>query len=442
MVKDKSVYICQQCSYESYRWLGKCPECGSWGSLVETSISHGGGTAGKSGSRKTSVVKPLSEIRIKKADRVIIGIPEFDRVLGGGIIPGQVVLIAGEPGIGKSTLLLQTASKLAKSKVLYVSGEESSYQIKTRAERLKITHSGILMMEETDIDSVISTIESYSQLKRPKFLIIDSIQTMSTSDLSGMPGSVGQVRECTYRLIRYAKKNSISVFIVGHITKEGSVAGPAVLTHLVDTVLWFEGEQSLTLRILRAFKNRFGPTDEVGIFSMEEKGLVSESNPEKLFMTDLAKSVPGSVLTSVMRGTRPILVELQTLINPTKLAYPRRIAQGIDAKRFELMIAVLQRRCNIPLYEYDCYVNVSGGMNLKNEPSADLALCLCLASSFSNKPLSAKTVVIGEVGLLGDVRTVAAQEKRIKEARRIGYKNIITSTNASGLQQAIKKYIK
>jgi DNA repair protein RadA/Sms len=276
----------------------------------------------------------------------------------------------------------------------------------------------------------------------PRAIVIDSIQTMVTTDLSGMAGSVGQVRECAFRLVKLAKSTGIPVFVVGHVTKEGTVAGPAVLMHIVDTVLWFEGDKTLTTRILRAVKNRFGPTDEVGIFIMEDRGLVSESDPEKIFLNQSKKNMSGSVITSVLEGTRPILVEIQSLVVSTKLPIPRRIGQGIDSKKLELLLAVLTRRCNLPLYEYDCFLNVAGGISIRNDPSTDLAICLSVASSYFDRPLEARSVALGEVGLLGDIREVIAQEKRVKEAKRLGYRNVITNKEANYLGNAIKKYLR
>lgn len=458
-----SLYVCQQCGNEESKWFGKCPECGEWGALVETIVSTQ--KAQKLQTSKTpNRTKPVSlaSVTRRSTSRISSKISEIDRVLGGGLVPGQVVLIAGEPGIGKSTILLQLAEKLGN--VLYASGEESVAQIKIRADRLGIgkstkgrSSSGrkktIHLIEETDIDQVVQVaqVDNVAQRKgKSTFttsntfstLIIDSIQTMTTSDLSGMAGSVGQVRECAYRLVKFAKSNNTSVFIAGHITKGGTIAGPSVLMHIVDTVLWFEGEKSQTLRVLRAVKNRFGPTDEVGIFSMEDKGLKPVSTPEKAFLTKGGKKVAGYIVTSILEGTRPILTEIQSLVVPTKLTYPRRIAQGIDSKRLEVLLAVLQRRCGLPLYEYDCFINVAGGINIKNDPSVDLAVCLAITSAFYDKSLSRKTIAVGEVGLLGDIRGVIAQEKRIKEAKRLGYSNIITNKEVKYLQQAIKFYLK
>ncbi|MFC1710185.1 DNA repair protein RadA [Patescibacteria group bacterium] len=437
VVKSVSVYICQQCEHKSSKWYGKCPQCDSWGSLVETLVERPKGGKGKTyqGVQKTRSVS-LSSISSRKIERSTTNISELDRVLGGGVVPGQVVLIAGEPGIGKSTILLQVSDKMGN--ILYTSGEESVQQLAIRAKRLKVKRKTIKTMEETDVDAVIDETLKDNKIK---LLIIDSIQTMQTSDLSGMAGSVGQVRECAHRLVRFAKRSGVSVFIVGHVTKQGSVAGPALLSHIVDTVLWFEGDKSLSLRLLRAVKNRFGPTDEVGIFSMQDVGLVSETNPEKLFLSKGRQNPPGSAISVALQGTRPILIEIQALVVPTKTPFPRRIAQGINPKRFELLLAVLTRRAGIPLYDNDCYVNISGGIDVK-ETAIDLAICLAVASAYFDKPLERGTVVIGETGLLGDIREVSSQEKRIKEAKRLGFKYPISYKEVKYLSQAIRKYLK
>ena len=433
----KASFVCQQCGYSQVGWAGKCPQCGNWGSLIETVIRDTSKRGRKSrADRKGKKPVSLASIPSKKVFRTSTKLAELDRVLGGGLVPGQVVLLAGEPGIGKSTILLQLAGKLGNT--LYISGEESGQQLKLRADRLGIKKKTIQIMEETDVDVVIDQINDSTKLS---CLIIDSIQTMTTSDLSGLAGSVGQVRESAFRLLSAAKRQNIPLFLVGHVTKEGTVAGPAVLAHIVDTVLWFEGDKSLTLRLLRAVKNRFGPTDEVGIFSMENKGLTSVTNAEKIFLTRGQKNVAGSVTSSVMQGSRPIMVEVQSLIVPSKLAFPRRIAQGIDPKRLELLIAVLSRRCGLPLYEYDCFVNVAGGI-VARDPAVDLAICLSITSSFFDKPLARGSVAIGEVGLLGEIRQVIAEEKRIKEAKRLGFNLPITQKQVKYLSQAIKKYVK
>lgn len=432
----RSQFVCQQCGYSQVGWAGKCPNCGTWGSLVETIIS----TNSKSGKneRKSAGATPisLSSIKSKNTERISTKISELDRAIGGGLVPGQVILLAGEPGIGKSTLLLQLASKLGQ-KILYISGEESANQIKIRADRLKIEQKNLLVAESTDIDSVAGAIEDGKYAAA----FVDSIQTMATGDLSGMAGSVGQVRECSNRLVRVAKQTHTPIFIVGHVTKEGSVAGPAALAHIVDTVLWFEGDRNLSLRMLRAFKNRFGPTDEVGIFQMEEEGLAGVEEAGKLFLSESTKSVSGSVVASLMEGTRPILVEIQSLVVPTKLAFPRRIAQGIDSRRLEVILAVLARRCGVPVLDSDVFVNVVGGIKV-TEPSADLAVALSIASAYFDKAINRSILVFGEVGLLGEVRKVTGEARRIKEAKRLGFKGFITPQNTSFVREAIKTHLK
>ncbi|QLG70055.1 MAG: DNA repair protein RadA [Candidatus Woesebacteria bacterium] len=435
---NRSQFVCQQCGYSQVKWSGKCPNCGSWGSMVETFLKDE-----KTSTKRTKSainVVTLDKVNLERSPRISSGSSELDRVLGGGIVKGQVILIAGEPGIGKSTLLMQLANKVTsqdkKNKVFYASGEESALQIATRADRLKSKNPNIVILESTDIDAIISTLEENK--KDVTLAIIDSIQTMSTSDLNGLAGSVGQVRECAFRLVNFGKKEGIPVFIVGHITKEGAVAGPAVLAHIVDTVLWFEGEKSLQLRLIRAVKNRFGPTDEVGIFEMTDRGLTSLTNADKIFLTQGAKNVSGSVVSSTMQGTRPVLVEIQSLTTPSKSAFPKRIAQGIDAKRMELIIAILIKRCSLPLYDQDIFVNVTGGIKIE-ENACDLAVALSISSSFYNKPFPNKTIAIGELGLLGEIREVIAQDKRIKEAKRLGFENVASAREFKYLNQAIKE---
>jgi DNA repair protein RadA/Sms len=439
MAKSKSAYVCQQCGYSQVGWAGKCPNCGTWGGLVETVTERQiASRSSKRSAREVNKPIKLSGISTKKTRRLKTKISELDRVLGGGLVEGQAVLLAGEPGIGKSTLLLQVANAFKKQNVLYASGEESAHQIKIRGDRLKVTNCEINVLEETNIDEILA--QAKQTLIKKGLLVVDSVQTMTTSDLSGMAGSVGQVRECAYRLVRFAKKENTAVFIVGHVTKQGSIAGPAVLMHMVDTVLWFEGEKEKTLRLLRAAKNRFGATDEVGIFEMKDTGLVSLKDPERLFLSS-RKKIPGSVTASVIQGTRPMLVEIQSLLTNSNLAYPRRTAQGVDAKRLELLVAVLTKRCGLALYEKDIFVNVAGGISVK-EPALDLAICLSIISSYFDKSMPTGSVAIGEVGLLGEVRSVVAQEKRIKEARRLGFKEIVSNKNVNYINQAVKKYFR
>ena len=436
MARFHSQYVCQQCGYSQVGWAGKCPNCDTWGSLVETVTETTKSLSKKNNSKgHASKITSLSSISLSKLHRISTKISELDRVLGGGLVPGQVILLAGEPGIGKSTLLLQLADSLGN--FIYVSGEESAQQIKIRAKRLGI-NKDISLIEETDIENVLETI---GQAEKPNGVIIDSIQTMQTNDLTGLAGSVGQVRECSFRYLKYAKRNNVPIFLVGHVTKEGTVAGPAVLAHIVDTVLWFEGDKTTPLRLLRAVKNRFGPTDEVGIFEMQEKGLISLLNAEKIFLSKSRKQIAGSVVSSIMQGSRPILVEIESLVVPTKMAFPKKIAQGIDSRRLELLLAVLIRRCSLPLYEYDCFVNVAGGIKVM-EPASDLAVCLSIASAFLDKPLPKGAIAIGEIGLSGEIREVVAQEKRVKEAKRQGFGIPITNKEVKYLSEAIKKYLR
>ena len=364
-------------------------------------------------------------------------------MLGGGLVPGSVVLLAGEPGIGKSTLLTQLAMTLGGKTVgsvltvLYVCGEESPEQIKLRIMRLKRTDLSersvlsLSFLPTTDVDEVIS------QAGNPSLMIVDSIQTMATEDLTGMAGSVGQIRECAYRLLNLAKETGVPVFLVGHVTKEGAIAGPKVLEHLVDTVLYLEGDKHHEFRILRSQKNRFGPVDEVGVFTMSGSGLIEVNNPSDVFLEERQKNVAGSCVAIVMEGTRPVLVEIQALVVPSQLAMPRRVASGIDQRRLQLLVAVLSKRLRLPLATDDVYVNVAGGLNLK-EPAADLAVCLAIVSSFKNKPVGAKTAAFGEVGLLGEIRKVSWSEKRIKEAKKLGYSQIISPGTAKDLSTAVK----
>lgn len=437
---NTSIFVCQQCGNEYSKWMGKCNACNSWNSLVESVRITGKSKSQKTNNKQTTntnnQIQKLTDIKASQMQRTSTGLSELDRALGGGLVNGQVVLLAGEPGIGKSTMLLQLANNL--DKTIYVSGEESASQVGIRAERLGIKNKNIDFLESTDVDEIIGQLNAASTLNA---VIIDSIQTMSTTDLTGLAGSVGQVRECTFRLLKYVKSQNIPLILVGHVTKEGTVAGPAVLAHIVDTVLWFEGDKKSNLRLLRSVKNRFGSTDEVGIFSMEDKGLISLDNPEKLFLESDKQSVAGSVVSILMEGSRSILVEIQSLVVPTKMAFPRRVAQGIDSKRLEMLLAVLFRRANVPMYDMDVFVNVAGGIKA-NDPSMDLAICLSVASSFYEKPLPKKFIAVGEIGLSGELRKVGMQEKRIKDAKRLGFNDVADSTSFKYLSQVIKSYLK
>jgi len=435
----RSNYTCQQCGYSQIGWAGKCPDCGTWGSLVEQVETSTKTSSFRTNKTAASTPKKLSDLKSNKLIRSSSKISELDRVLGGGFVPGQVVLIAGEPGIGKSTLLLQVSDSL--KNVLYCSGEESMVQIKIRADRLKVKSKQISILEETNIDTLIATVKSLNGKDKPKLVVVDSVQTMFTNDLRGMPGSVGQVREISYRLVRLAKSTQIPIVIVGHVTKEGSVAGPAALAHLVDTVLWFEGDRDLLIRMLRSVKNRFGPTDEIGVFVMENVGLQPADQLDKLFVSQEKTSVPGSVVTVTMEGTRPILAEIQSLVAPSRMAYPKRIAQGLDQRRLEVILAVLTRRCRIPIVDWDVFVNAVGGISIR-EPAADLAIALSLASAFKNKKLPTNFAAIGEIDLLGEIRPTNMLDNRIKHAKRQGFKSVITSKDFRNLSSAVAKLLK
>jgi DNA repair protein RadA/Sms len=431
-MKAHTVFTCQQCGYETPQWYGKCPECGTWSSLVET-VKEDTRQSTKSSGFQSSVssVKPqkLSEVRHIEKNRVKSGFIEFDRVVGGGIVPGSVTLLAGDPGIGKSTLLLHV---LAKTGGLYVSGEESAEQIKLRAKRLGILGANIIVLPETNAGAIAGAIEKGTTLP---LVIIDSIQTLFSDDLDGMAGSVGQIRHCAEILLAAAKSTGVPVVIIGHVTKEGTIAGPKVLEHMVDTVLYLEGERFADARILRTFKNRFGAIEEVGIFEMNEKGLKEIDNPSALFLQDRVKNVPGSVVTVIMEGTRPMLVEIQALTVPSQLAMPRRVANGINYNRLQLLVAILQKRLNLPLGTFDVFVNVSGGIKIE-EPSVDLAVIMAILSSFKNKALDSKTAVFGEVGLLGEVRSIGSEDRRIKEAKRLGFTTVISPKTTKNVRAA------
>ena len=427
--------------------MGRCPSCGTWNSLVETLV--GGGRKGETRLRQghggqvgEAKLQRLSEIKEISSKRIPTGIEEFNRVLGGGIVLGSVTLLAGEPGIGKSTLMLQLengVSRILKDGVIvYVSGEESPEQIKIRAGRLGVKAENLLFFADTDVDGIIDALE---QTNKIALVIIDSIQTLYTSDLTGTAGSVGQVRECASRLLNFAKSRGIPMFLIGHVTKEGAIAGPMVLAHLVDTVLFFEGERYQSLRLLRAVKNRFGPTDEVGVFEMRESGLEEVSNPSSIFLGERLKQVSGSVVTCLMEGSRPLMVEIQALAVSTQLAIPRRVGQGIDFNRLQLLVAVLSRRCGLPLATFDIFVNVAGGIKVA-EPGADLPICLAIASAVLDTPLDPKICAIGEIGLLGEIRQIGNMEKRAKEARRLGFSKVVSPKDFSELRTVIKNFVK
>lgn len=419
MAKAKSIFICQECGYESPGWMGKCPACNQWNTFVEEKQQNVAKTGGTRSLEAVAV--NINDIVIDNEERYSTGMKEMDRVLGGGIVKGSLILVGGDPGIGKSTLLLQVCQNVKfNSKVLYVSGEESVKQIKIRADRLGIKNSSLLMVSETSFGNVQALIEKI----QPGLVIIDSIQTIFNDELASAPGSVSQVRDVTSGLMKIAKGSGITMIIVGHVTKEGAIAGPRVLEHMVDTVLYFEGERHLSYRVLRAVKNRFGSTNEIGIFEMRDVGLVEIDNPSMMMLTERHDDVPGSVVVSSVEGTRPMLIEIQALVCPTNFGVPRRMATGVDYNRITLLMAVLEKIVGMQMGNYDAYVNVVGGLKL-DEPACDLGIVAAIASSFRNTAISSGTVLIGEVGLTGEVRSVSQIDKRVMEAARIGFKNCI-----------------
>ncbi|MBI2089797.1 MAG: DNA repair protein RadA [Deltaproteobacteria bacterium] len=429
MAKVKIIYACQSCGYQSPKWLGKCPDCNQWNTLVEEKIERASHPRGELALGAAEGASPVSEISAAEKPRVTSGIKEFDRVLGGGLVRGSVVLIGGDPGIGKSTLLLQAFSALSQAghTCLYVSGEESRQQIKMRAERIGTTSSELLLLSETSLERILDQIQKV----HPRVLVIDSIQTIFTSSLPSAPGSIGQVRECSGAIIVLAKKKGLSTFLIGHVTKDGSIAGPRVLEHMVDTVLYFEGDGGHNFRILRAVKNRFGSTNEIGVFEMKEAGLREVSNPSEIFLMERPLGVPGSVVVCSMEGTRPILIELQALVSPSFLAVPRRTTIGVDHNRVALLTAVLEKKMGIQLFNQDIFVNVAGGVRV-NEPAVDLGIVAAVASSYQEKAIDPKTVLLGEVGLAGEVRGIAQAEARVKEASKLGFERcVLPRTNSS-----------
>ncbi len=422
MVKQEVRYVCQSCGQDYPRWYGQCQGCGEWNSLVEEIRSPKSEIRNKFEIPNSQIQNPvaITEVEIEVEERDQTGIAEVDRVLGGGIVAGSVVLVAGEPGIGKSTMMLQAAEALSqKAKVLYISGEESAKQIRLRAQRLGTLSKNLMLLPETNLFAIQNAIDNV----KPKFVVIDSIQTIYREDIASAPGSVSQVRECAGYLVRIAKSSGIPIFIVGHVTKEGNIAGPRVLEHVVDTVLYFEGERHKQYRVLRVTKNRFGSTNEVGIFEMKDKGLVEVANPSEVFLSERPKDSSGSVVTAAIEGTRPLLVEIQALVSPTKMAYPIRKTTGVDYNRVSIIIAVLERQLGLKLSNADVYVNAAGGVRI-SEPAIDLPIALAIASCYKNKPFDSESVAIGEVGLAGEVRSVSQIEQRVKEAEKLGFKQI------------------
>ncbi|MDI6703766.1 MAG: DNA repair protein RadA [bacterium] len=420
-------HYCKVCGYESLRWLGKCPTCGEWNSLIEEVELPSFGFP----SLPSSHPVPLQEISSSEKDRVLTKIGEFDRVLGGGVVLGSIILIGGDPGIGKSTLLLQVGDALSKSlgKVLYVSGEESAPQVKLRADRLGIESPCFYILPETNMQYIISTIEEIE----PHALIIDSIQTIYMPKILSSPGSVSQVRECTAKLVSLAKGKGIPIFIIGHVTKEGAIAGPKILEHMVDTVLYLEGEKYTSFRLLRAVKNRFGETREIGIFEMRDFGLEEVLNPSSFFLRECPTNVSGSVVTASLQGTRPVLVEIQVLVTETRFGIPKRETVGVDYNRVNLLIAVLEKRVGLHLSSCDLFVNVAGGVRVL-EPDIDLAITVAISSNFKDKIVDGDLAILGEVGLLGEVRSVSYIDKRIREIEKLGFRGcVIPKNNLEGL---------
>lgn len=424
MAKGKTVHFCQNCGYESTKWMGQCPVCKSWNSFVEEKVIPSGNHAVKTGTGASKSNRPvtLREIPVNEEERTLTGIHELDRVLGGGIVGGSMVLIGGDPGIGKSTLLLQTCRQLASGKVrvLYISGEESLHQIRMRAARIGDIADDMKLLCETNMDNIREVIEK----EKPDVCVIDSIQTMYAEGISSAPGSVSQVREATAVLMMIAKGLGISVFIVGHVTKDGSVAGPRVLEHMVDTVLYFEGDRHASYRILRAVKNRFGSTDEIGVFEMQEEGLAEVPNPSEYMLSGRPENVPGTIVSCSLEGTRPMLVEIQALISKTSFGIPRRTAAGVDYNRVNLLMAVMEKRAGMDISMCDAYLNIAGGIRM-NEPAVDLGIVLAIASCCRNIAVKEDVAAFGEVGLTGEIRAVRNAAQRIGELRKMGFKQVI-----------------
>lgn len=431
--KKSTVFFCQNCGFESAKWMGQCPGCREWNTFVEEQVSTAAlkknGTQGSTARQKPAV---LSEITMEKEDRISTGMQELDRVLGGGVVAGSLTLVGGDPGIGKSTLLLQVCRNFsdAGAKVLYISGEESLKQIKMRAERIGSFNDNLLLLCETNLSLIEDTIRS----RKPQIVIIDSIQTMYSEDVSAAPGSVSQVRESTALFLQLAKGLGVSIFIVGHVTKEGTVAGPRVLEHMVDTVLYFEGDRYASYRILRSVKNRFGSTNEIGVFEMREEGLTEVRNPSEYMLSGRPKDACGCVVACTVEGTRPLMVEMQALVCHSNFGIPRRQATGVDFNRINLLMAVLEKRLGLQMSGCDAYVNLAGGIRIQ-EPAVDLGMVMAIVSSFKNRPVDESTVVFGEVGLSGEVRAVSLAEQRLQEAVKLGFTTcVMPKANADMLK--------
>jgi DNA repair protein RadA/Sms len=427
MPKQKTIYTCSLCGYQSPKWLGKCPDCDQWNSFYEEVKTSPSRYSSLNPETSNSSPTPINEITLNTDNRILTGIKELDRVLGEGLVQGAVVLIGGDPGIGKSTLALQAITKLAlkKKNVLYISGEESLKQLRMRAERLGSLPENLFILAETSLEKIIQEIRNI----KPEIIIIDSVQTVYTSELESAPGSVSQIRETCAKLINLSKETDISAFLIGHVTKEGAIAGPRVLEHMVDTVLYFEGDRGHSYRILRAVKNRFGSTDEIGVFEMSQSGLSEVKNPSELFISERPDNSSGSVVVPSIEGTRPILVEIQALVTPTSLSLPRRTAIGLDSNRVSILIAVIEKKLGITMYNQDVFLNVAGGVRLR-EPGIDLGVITAIVSSKLDQPVPSDTVICGEVGLTGEVRNISQTSLRINEAERLGFTKCILPKNS------------
>jgi DNA repair protein RadA/Sms len=433
LAKSRTLYACTECGGQAPKWQGQCPQCGAWNTLVEA-LAESAGARFENVAGARSVVTPLASVKPRASFRIPTGLEEFDRVLGGGLVPGGVILLGGDPGIGKSTLLLQAGAALgAAHRTLYVTGEESAEQIALRAQRLGLVNAPIELLAEVQLEAVVAAINATT----PEIVVIDSVQTVYTESLTSAPGSVAQVRECAAQLTRLAKQRGVVVLFVGHVTKEGAIAGPRVLEHIVDTVLYFEGDPHSSFRLVRAIKNRFGAANELGVFAMTERGLRGVSNPSALFLSQHAEGVPGSAVVATLEGSRPLLVEVQALVDPVAGGMPRRLAVGLDPQRLALLLAVLHRHGGVDTSAFDVFVNAVGGVRIL-EPAADLAVMLAVCSSLKNRPLPRKVLVFGEVGLAGEVRPVQRGQERIREAAKLGFETFVIP-NSNKPKQGIEK---
>ncbi len=440
MAKTKTRYVCSNCGAISVKYQGKCFECGNWGTLVEEIVAEEKSNGKPRSAFASSGValaapKRLKDLHALKEDRLSTGIGEFDRVLGGGLMQASVILIGGEPGVGKSTLMLQIAPKMLAQTILYISAEESVHQIKNRAERMGVASDNLLLLAETELEAILDTFTS----AKPDIVVIDSIQTIYSTLYESSPGSVTQVRECTSRIMQTAKKLGITAFVIGHITKEGSIAGPKALEHIVDTVLQFEGDANYRYRILRALKNRFGSTNEIGVFEMAEDGLTEVANPSELFLAERSYGVSGSCVASSVEGSRPILVEVQALVSKTNYAAPQRVSSGFDGRRLSLLLAVLDKRLGLPMWSQDVFLNIAGGLRL-TEPAVDLAVAVSIASSLRDIPADSSTAAIGEIGLAGELRAVPHLERRVMEAKKLGFERVVVPRYGKELKQLEKNF--